>query len=80
MRYIGIFLLVEISFFILVMGLFFIAWLFSLETSCSNLEFLHKIYISGSMGSLIAYKAHIAIFVISVIFGVFSFFDENLKF
>lgn len=65
-------LCIELLVLIVIMCLGFIAWLFQLETNGTFLEFLERFYISGSIGSLVAWRGHIALLIATAIYAFFE--------
>ena len=60
-------LAIELCLLIAMMFSWFFSWVFQIETNGTLLVFLEKFYISGSIGNLVAWRAHIGLYVVTVI-------------
>ena len=69
-RLLGFWMLIELLLLTIVLSFGFIAWVFQLETNYSFIEMLGRVYIYGNIGSLIAWKGHILLLVISIFMGL----------
>jgi hypothetical protein len=63
----ALWLVIELSLLIIMLFFGFFSWVFQIETNGTFLVFLEKFYISGSIGNLVAWRAHIGLYVVTVI-------------
>jgi hypothetical protein len=60
-------LVIELSLLITMLFLWFFLWVFQIETNHTFFVFFEKFYISGSIGNLLAWRAHIGLYVVTAI-------------
>lgn len=69
-RLLDFWMLIELLLLFILLFVGFIAWVFQLETNYSFIEMLGRVYIYGNIGSLVAWRGHILLLVISVFMGL----------
>lgn len=69
-KFFTIWLTIEILLLVLVLCIGFTGWLLQVKTNYPFVDLLKKLYINGSIGTLVAWRAHIGLLLVTGIYGV----------